>query len=64
MNINEIANYYNVNPEIILNILQNNNIISKWSESNGFLEYIKNNNENYISDDELSLSSSSSENTQ
>lgn len=62
MSINEIANYYNISSDKILNILKDNNIINKSSESKCFLKYIQNNNKNYISDDELSLSSSSSDN--
>jgi hypothetical protein len=50
MSINDIAKYYNISSGLVLNILYNNNIIT--------LPNKENTNSEYISDDELSLSSS------
>ena len=48
MTINEIAKYYNISSQLVLNILYDNNVIN--------LPNKENNNSEYISDDELSLS--------
>lgn len=50
MSINDISKYYNISSGLVLNILYNNNIIT--------LPNKENTNSEYISDDELSLSSS------
>ncbi len=50
MSINDISKYYNISSGLVLNILYNNNIIT--------LSNKENTNSEYISDDELSLSSS------
>ena len=50
MTINEIAKYYNISSQLVLNILYDNNVIN--------LPIKQNNNNDYISDDELSISSS------
>ena len=54
-NINDIANYYNVSSDFIISVLINNNII------NSFNELSINEDSKYMSDDDLTLSSSESD---
>ncbi len=48
MTVNEIAKYYNISSQLVLNILYDNNVINLLNKENT--------NSEYISDDELSLS--------
>jgi hypothetical protein len=48
MTVNDIAKYYNISSQLVLNILYDNNVINLLNKENT--------NSEYISDDELSLS--------